>query len=320
MKRPAPATVTPAFLPCAEGNSELSNTNHANHTSNQPPILLTVAGFDPSCGAGVAADLKTFAAHHCYGVAAITALTAQSTQGVGAVHPTPTVTLREQLEALSGDVSIAAVKIGMLGNKANAATVAEFLDKHHFSHVVLDPVIKPSAGDAELLDASGVKFLRDELIKRASVITPNMDEAALLTGLEVKDMAGMKAAAQKLAEMGAKAVIVTGGHLEKPADVLYENGEINPFGGDHAKSENTHGSGCTLSSAVAAQLALGLQLREALILAKAYVFKAIEKSYAIGKGAGPLNQLFRFHQEPPARGVHEVPQHGMHPAAEPAAH
>ncbi|MGC1969346.1 MAG: bifunctional hydroxymethylpyrimidine kinase/phosphomethylpyrimidine kinase, partial [Candidatus Acidiferrales bacterium] len=129
----------------------------------------------------------------------------------------------------------------------------------------------------------------------------------------------MKAAAQKLAEMGAKAVIVTGGHLEKPADVLYENGESNPFGGDHAKSENTHGSGCTLSSAVAAQLALGLQLREALILAKAYVYKAIEKSYGIGKGAGPLNQLFRFHQELPARGIHEVPQHGMHPAAEPAA-
>jgi hydroxymethylpyrimidine/phosphomethylpyrimidine kinase len=164
-----------------------------------------------------------------------------------------------------------------------------------------------------------VKFLRDELMKRASVITPNMDEAALLAGMEVKDLAGMKAAALKLVEMGAKAVIVTGGHLEKPADVLCEGSEANPFGGDHVKSENTHGSGCTLSSAVAAQLALGQQLREALILAKAYVFKAIEKSYSIGKGAGPVNQLYRFHQEPPARGVHEVPQHGMHPAAEPAA-
>lgn len=268
----------------------------------------------------MAADLKTFAAHNCYGVAAITALTAQSTQGVKAVHSTQAAVLREQLETLANDVSIAAVKIGMLGNRANAAVVAEFLDKNHFAHVILDPVIKPSAGDPELLDASGVKFLRDELMKRATVVTPNMDEAELLAGVEVKDIAGMKAAAQRLAEMGAKAVIVTGGHLEKPADLLWENGEMNPFGGDHAKSENTHGSGCTLSSAVAAQLALGQQLREALILAKAYVFKAIEKSYGIGKGAGPLNQLFRFHQEPPARGIHEVPQHGMHPAAEPTAH
>lgn len=298
----------------------MSNTNHTNHSQNHPPILLTIAGFDPSCGAGVAADLKTFAAHNCYGVATITALTAQSTQGVKAVHPTQTAVLREQLETLANDVNIAAVKIGMLGNKANATVVAEFLDKNHFAHVILDPVIKPSAGDPELLDASGVKFLRDELMKRATVITPNMDEAALLAGVEVKDIAGMKTAAQKLAEMGAKAVIVTGGHLEKPADLLWENGEMNPFGGDHAKSENTHGSGCTLSSAVAAQLALGQQLREALILAKAYVYKAIEKSYGIGKGAGPLNQLFRFHQEQPARGVHEVPQHGMHPAAEPTAH
>ena len=291
----------------------------SNHTNSHPPILLTIAGFDPSCGAGVAADLKTFAAHNCYGVAAVTALTVQSTQGVTSVHPTPAATLRAQLDALASDLTIAAVKIGMLGNKANAVAVAEFLDKNKFPHVVLDPVVKSSAGSAELLDAGGIKFLREEFMKRASVITPNMDEAALLAGMEVKDLNGMKAAALKLVEMGAKAVIVTGGHLEKPADVLCEGTEANPFGGDHVKSENTHGSGCTLSSAVAAQLALGQQLREALILAKAYVFKAIEKSYSIGKGAGPVNQLYRFHQEPPARGVHEVPQHGMHPAAEPAA-
>lgn len=290
-----------------------------NHVNSHPPILLTIAGFDPSCGAGVAADLKTFAAHNCYGVAAVTALTVQSTQGVTAVHATPAASLREQLEALAADMQISAVKIGMLANKANAAAVAEFLDKHSFSHVVLDPIVKSTAGNAELLDGSGLKFLRDELMKRASVVTPNMDEAALLTGMEVKDIAGMKAAAQKLAEMGAKAVIVTGGHLDKPTDVLCEGGTVETFGGDHVKSENTHGSGCTFSSAVAAQLACGQQLREAVILAKAYVFKAIEKSYGIGKGPGPLNQFYRFHQEPPPRGVHEVPQHGMHPAAEPAA-
>jgi hydroxymethylpyrimidine/phosphomethylpyrimidine kinase len=147
-----------------------------------------------------------------------------------------------------------------------------------------------------------------------------MPEAEFLTGAEVRDLAGMKAASQRLFEMGARAVVVTGGHLEKPIDVLFDGTEIETFGGDHVKSPNTHGSGCTFSSAIASQLASGQHLRDAVILAKAYVTTAIEKSYQIGKGAGPLNQLFRFHQEPPPRGVHEVPQHGMHPAAEPAAH
>jgi hydroxymethylpyrimidine/phosphomethylpyrimidine kinase len=147
-----------------------------------------------------------------------------------------------------------------------------------------------------------------------------MSFCAALPGLEVKDVAGMKAAAQKLVEQGARAVIVTGGHLEKPVDVLCEGSEVIALGGDHVKSPNTHGSGCTFSAAIAAQLASGQQLHEAAILAKAYVTKAIDKSYTVGKGPGPLNHLFRFHQEPPARGVHEVPQHGMHPASEPTAH
>ncbi len=290
--------------------------NHANHI---PPILLTIAGFDPSCGAGVAADLKTFAAHNCYGVAAVTALTVQSTQGVREVHATPSPTLRAQLDALVEDVTIAAVKIGMLATRANASVTAEFLDNHKFPHVVLDPVFRPTAGNSDLLDAAGLKFVRDELLKRVSVITPNIPETEFLTGMEVKDVAGMKAAGQKLLEMGARAVIVTGGHLERPIDVLCEGTEVETFGGDHIKSPNTHGSGCTFSSAIAAQLASGQQLHEAVILAKAYVTKAIDKAYTIGKGAGPVNQLFRFHQEPPPRGVHEVPQHGMHPAAEPTA-
>jgi hydroxymethylpyrimidine/phosphomethylpyrimidine kinase len=291
-----------------------------NQVNQTPPVLLAIAGFDPSCGAGVPADLKTFAAHNCYGVAAVTALTIHSTLGVRAVHATPSATLRAQLDALLEDVSLAAVKVGMLANRANAAVIADFLDAHKFKHVVLDPVSRPTAGSAELLDAAGLKFVRDELLRRASVITPNIPEAEFLTGIEVKDLQSMKAAGKKLLEMGARAVIVTGGHLEKPIDVLCEGNGVDVFGGEHIKSPNTHGSGCTFSSAIAAQLAGGQQLRQAVILAKAYVTKAIEKSYQIGKGAGPLNQLFRFHQEPPPRGVHEVPQHGMHPAAEPAAH
>ncbi len=283
------------------------------------PVVLTIAGFDPSCGAGIAADLKTFAAQNCYGVAAITAITVQSTQGVKAIHPTPSATLRAELDALAEDLQIAAVKIGMLGNRANAAVVADFLDKGAYANVVLDPVIQPSAGGPELLDAAGVKYLGDELMKRASVVTPNIAEAVLLSGLEIKDVAGMEAAGRKLVERGARAVVVKGGHMDKAVDVLVDSGGVLILGGDHVKNENTHGSGCTFASAIAAQLACGRALREAAMLAKAYVTKAIEHGFSIGKGPGPLDHFYRSHHEPPARGIHEVPQHGMHPASDPAS-
>ncbi len=284
-----------------------------------PPILLTIAGFDPSCGAGVAADLKTFAAHGCYGVAAITSLTVQNTQGVEAVHNTPSAELREQLEVLAKDGEIAAVKIGMLGNRGNAVVVAEFLDAHKFALVVHDPVMK-SSSDSELLDAGGVKYVATELLKRASVITPNVPEAEILTGITIKDVADMEAAARKLVEMGAKAVIVKGGHMEKATDVVFDGQDIHQLGGDKVKFENTHGTGCTFASALTAQMAAGRGLVEAATLAKAYVMKAIEKAYPVGKGRVPLDHFFRMKIEPIARGTHEVPQHGLHPAAEPAAH
>jgi hydroxymethylpyrimidine/phosphomethylpyrimidine kinase len=289
------------------------NNNHRNPF----PIVLTIAGFDPSCGAGVAADLKTFAAHNCYGVAAVTALTVQSTRGVTATNPTPAAELRAQLEALAEDMPITAVKIGMLGHRGNAVVVAEFLDKYKPAHIVLDPVIQPSAGGPELLDAGGIKYLGEELMKRVSVITPNIAEGVLLSGLEIKDIAGMEAAARKLVERGARAVVVKGGHMDRAVDVLFDGIEMLQFGGDHVKTEHTHGSGCTFASAIAAQLACGRPLREAVVLAKAYVTKAIENGFSIGKGPGPLDHFYRTHQEPPARGIHEVPQHGMHPAAEP---
>ncbi|MGC2765801.1 MAG: bifunctional hydroxymethylpyrimidine kinase/phosphomethylpyrimidine kinase [Candidatus Acidiferrum sp.] len=284
-----------------------------------PPILLTIAGFDPSCGAGIAADLKTFAAHGCYGVAAITSVTVQNTQTVEAVHNTPSAELREQLEVLVKDGDIAAVKIGMLGNRGNAVVVAEFLDAHTFAHVVHDPVMK-SSSDSELLDAGGVKYVATELLKRSSVITPNIAEAEILTGINIKDVADMEAAARKLVEMGAKAVIVKGGHMEKAIDVVFDGTEMHQLSGDKVKLENTHGTGCTFASALTAQLAAGRGLVEAATLAKAYVMKAIEKAYPVGKGRLPLDHFYRMKIEPLARGTHEVPQHGLHPAAEPAAH
>lgn len=293
---------------------DMTTNGHAT-----PAILLAIAGFDPCCGAGVAADLKTFAAHGCYGVAAITSLTVQNTQGVEAVHNTPSAELREQLDVLAKDCAIAAVKIGMLGNRGNAVVVAEFLDAHKFAHVVHDPVMKSSTG-TELLEAGGIKFVSTELLKRASVITPNIAEAETLTGIAIKDVADMEAAARKLVEMGARAVIVKGGHMEKAVDVLFDGKEVVQLGGDKVKTDNTHGTGCTFASALTAQLASGRTLSEAATLAKAYVTKAIEKGYAIGKGRVPLDHFYRQRIEPPARGVHEVPQHGIHPAAEPAAH
>jgi hydroxymethylpyrimidine kinase/phosphomethylpyrimidine kinase len=184
---------------------------------------------------------------------------------------------------------------------------------------VLDPVVQPSAGGPELLDASGVKYLTEELMKRASVVTPNLAEAKLLTGLEIKDVAGMEAAGRKLVERGARAVVVKGGHMDKAVDVLVDGAEVFILGGEHVKNDNTHGSGCTFASAIAAHLASGHRLREATVLAKAYVTKAIEHGFAIGKGAGPLDHFYRSHSEPPARGIHEVPQHGMHPASDPAS-
>jgi hydroxymethylpyrimidine/phosphomethylpyrimidine kinase len=294
-------------------------SNHNNHTNATPPILLTIAGFDPSCGAGTVADLKTFAAHGCYGVAAITALTVQNTQSVADVQNTPSATLRAQLEALANDCDIAAVKIGMLGNRGNATVVAEFLDAHKFAHVVHDPVMKSSSG-TELLDAAGIKYVVTELLKRSSVITPNVPEAEILTGLTIKDVADMEAAARKIVEMGAHAAIVKGGHMDRAVDVLFDGNEIFGLAGDKNREDTLHGTGCTFASAIAAQLAAGRGLVEAAMLAKAYVTKAIEKAYAVGKGREPLDHFYRHRIEPPARGIHEVPQHGLHPAAEPAAH
>jgi len=284
-----------------------------------PPILLTIAGFDPSCGAGVVADLKTFAAHGCYGIAAITSMTVQNTQGVEAVHNTPSAELREQLDVLAKDSEISAVKIGMLGNRGNAVVVGEFLDAHKFPVVVHDPVMK-SSSNSELLDNAGVKYLTTELLKRCTVITPNVPEAEILAGMTINTVADMEEAAKKIGEMGAKAVIVKGGHMDRAVDVVFDGKEVHQLSGDKVKLENTHGTGCTFASAITAQLAAGRPLVEAATLAKAYVVKAIEKAYPVGKGRVPLDHFYRMRIEPLTRGTHALPNHGVHPAAEPAAH
>jgi hydroxymethylpyrimidine/phosphomethylpyrimidine kinase len=185
----------------------------------------------------------------------------------------------------------------MLATRANAEVVRDFLDSNAALPVVLDPVLRSSSGMA-LLDVGGFELLRDHLLKRALVVTPNAEEAAALVGLKVENLEGMKAAARKLIEMGARAAVVTGGHLEKPVDVYFDGTELETFSADRVKTDNFHGTGCTFSSAIAANLAQGRQLQDSVMLAKAYVTEAIRKAYPIGPGRLPLNHLFRMQQGP----------------------
>jgi len=281
--------------------------------SSSPPIVLTIAGFDPTAGAGTGADLKTIAAHNCYGVAVVTALTVQSSRGVKGVQPVSAELVRAQLEELLKDVSVAAVKIGMLGTRANVQAVAEVLERKKFPHVVLDPVLRSTSG-MELLEAAGTKELARRLLAVATVITPNIGEAAALAGVEIKKLDDMKMAAHKLREMGARAVVITGGELERPTDLLYTGDEFIPLETDRIKSENTHGTGCAFSSAIAANLALGRQLADSVMLAKAYVGKAIAKGYSIGKGKGALNHFYR------QQNGQQVHSHSIHVPDEGPAH
>ncbi len=282
----------------------------------KPTVVLTIAGFDPSSGAGVTADIKTIAAHGCYGVACITAMTVQSTAGVKRVEASDPSLLTETLEELVGDVDVAGIHIGMLGSGKVAKAVADFLSagsggraaragKGRFANVVLDPVLKSSSG-ADLLDNAGIKVLIERLLPLADVVTPNVDEAAMITGIKVKDLEEMRAAATKLHEMGSSAVVITGGHLEKAIDLLSfqtKRGiEQEIFKAERQKSSSTHGTGCAFATAMACHLALERGLAEAALLAKTYVTAAISNGQTVGKGTGPVNHLYRMNQQRRAAG------------------
>ena len=262
----------------------------------QPKIVLTIAGFDPSSGAGVTADLKTIAAHGLYGTAVITALTVQTTQGVRGWEPVQPSLVRDTLEALASDMPPAAVKIGMLGSGEVAKVVAEFLADHRLQNVVLDPVIRSSSG-TDLLDEKGFAILRDSLLGLADVITPNLMEAGMLADGEVNDLTSMEEACRKLKALGARNVVVTGGHLDEPTDVLAETQTDGSFSfrmysGARIRTENTHGTGCAFSTALACNLALGAGLADAVQEAKTYVAEALRNSFAVGKGTSPINHFF----------------------------
>lgn len=261
------------------------------------PVIMTVSGFDPLGGAGVIADLKTFGANGCYGAAAITAIDVQERAStLNEVHPIDVHILRACMKSILTESKVKAIKIGMLATRANAEAVLEVLETHSLLPVVLDPLVRASGG-VDLRDSSCVEFVRDQLLPRATVITPNLPEAAALTGLKVDDVEDMKLAARKLIDMGARAVVVTGGHLERPVDVFTDSpSTLRILAGDRIKPENIYGAACTFSSALAASLALGRPLEEAVILAKTYVTEAIKRAYPVGDGRVPLNQFYRLQE------------------------
>jgi hydroxymethylpyrimidine/phosphomethylpyrimidine kinase len=267
---------------------------------SSPPVVLTIAGFDPSSGAGVTADIKTIAAHACYGVAGITALTVQSTSGVRRVEPVKPQTLTDTLETLADDMDIAAVHIGMLGSGKVAGVVADFLEGHKLPNLVLDPIVKSSSG-ASLLDLAGLRILKERLLPLATAITPNLDEAEVLTGQKVGNLEEMKQAAAKLHAMGASGVVITGGHLDRAIDYLsfYVQGarQEQVFKAERLVSNSTHGTGCAFSTAMTCHLAQRRGLPEAVLLAKTYVAAAIASGQFVGKGTGPLHHLYRMEQK-----------------------
>jgi hydroxymethylpyrimidine/phosphomethylpyrimidine kinase len=265
-----------------------------------PPVVLTIAGFDPSSGAGITADVKTIAAHECFGVSCITALTVQSTQGVRRVSGVDPSLIAETLQELVSDLIVEAVHIGMLGNEKVVAVVADFLAEARLPHVVLDPILKSSSG-ADLLDAAGTRLLIERLIPLAELITPNLDEAGVLTGKPVTNLDQMREAATRLHALGAANVVVTGGQLEKATDLLSFSGtrgtEQEVFKADRQGSSSTHGTGCAFATALACHLAHGRGLPEAVLLSKAYVSAAIANAHPLGRGVGPLHHLYRMGQQ-----------------------
>jgi hydroxymethylpyrimidine/phosphomethylpyrimidine kinase len=257
--------------------------------------VLSIAGSDPSGGAGIQADLKAVSARGCYGMAALTALTAQNTTGVSAVLPLDPAFVAEQIRMVFADVRVDAVKIGMIANAGIAHAVAEALKPHRGIPIVLDPVMIAKGG-ASLLDPDAVEILKTELLPLATLLTPNLPEAAALLGdPEASDRRIMESQAVRLTALGPRAVLVKGGHLDGDGspDILVAEGHVTWFEAKRIETRNTHGTGCSLSSALAAEVAKGADLRQAVMEAKAWLAEAVRRASAltVGSGHGPVHHF-----------------------------
>jgi hydroxymethylpyrimidine/phosphomethylpyrimidine kinase len=260
---------------------------------------LTIAGSDSGGGAGIQADLKTFSALGCYGMSVVTALTAQNTTGVTGIHAVPPDFVVQQMAAVFSDIGADAVKIGMLYSAELIQVVADGLRRHEAANIVLDPVMVAQSGDKLLQDAA-ITALKDHLLPLATVLTPNLPEAAVLLGREVKGLDDMQAAAKSLAAFGSRSVLLKGGHAQgdDSSDVLYiaDDDLCVVLGDRRVRTANTHGTGCTLSSAIAAYLAKGEAIAPAIRKAKTYIGEAIRTGapYRLGHGSGPVHHFFSF--------------------------
>lgn len=259
---------------------------------------LTIAGSDSSGGAGIQADLKTFAALGVYGVSAITAVTAQNTCGVTGLSAVPTDLVTAQIEAVAGDIAIHATKTGMLLTAAIVKAVAAAIEALNLPLVVVDPVMLSTSGES-LLDEDGVSALRTELLPRAAVVTPNIPEAEILSGLKITSIEQLRAAAAEIHQQGGAAVVITGGHAD-PAeddvirDLLFDGERYTEFRTARIDTPHTHGTGCTFASAIAARLAQGDSLIDAVARAQSYVAGAIAHGLAIGAGHGSLDHFWNM--------------------------
>jgi hydroxymethylpyrimidine kinase/phosphomethylpyrimidine kinase len=255
-------------------------------------VVMTIAGFDPSAGAGILADIKTMSAFGCYGVAAVTSLTLQNTQGVfGAYHQQREV-VRGQVEPLFDDFNIAAVKTGMLPGIEVIEEVTDLIRAKNIEHLVVDPVVRSTSG-FDLIDDKALDALITRLIPLAAVVTPNAVEAERITGIHIKDIATMEKAAVAILALGPSAVLIKGGDVraEEATDLLLDSNGLVMFSTKRAHSRNTHGTGCTLASALACLLAQGRTLRDSVSIAKQYVYEAILSAPGLGQGHGPLNHF-----------------------------
>lgn len=258
------------------------------------PKAMTIAGSDSGGGAGIQADLKTFSALGVYGSSTLTAITAQNTVGVTMVHEIPIDIIVAQIDAVLSDIGADAVKTGMLASSAIVETVAEEMERHQVSRLVVDPVMVAKSGD-RLLREDAVEALRTRLIPLAAVVTPNIPEAEALTGLKIETDEDVRRAAEAIVQLGARAVVVKGGHREGPAtDLFYDGVRFQEFSAPRIDTVNTHGTGCTFASAVAAGLAKGLEVVESVELAKDYVTEAIRRSFPVGHGHGPLHHFYKW--------------------------
>ncbi len=259
--------------------------------------LLTIAGSDSSGGAGVQADLKTFAAHGTYGMSVITAITAQNTTGVTAIQNITPDVVAAQIDAVFSDIRVDGVKVGMVSTAKTIEIIADKMRQYQPKILVVDPVMVATSG-AYLLEEDARSVLRDKLLPLATLITPNMAEGEVLSGMDIRSKADMEAAAAKIAADGAKAVLLKGGHLADTADdYLLAGGKGYWFEGRRFNNPNTHGTGCSLSSALACELASGLSLQDAVAKAKAYVAVGIEHGLPVGHGHGPIHHFVDLYRK-----------------------